>query len=649
MAKRPVARVLPDSRLPQLDRLFDYAIPAGMSVDIGFRVKVPMGRGGRLQAGYVVDIADESDYLGDLAPVDSVVSAVGVLTPELRQLATAVAARSAGGVSDVLRLAIPPRAVRVENQWLERDTPNLELPDAPPPPEDLSDQSWQHLLTPGSRSWWQSPYGLVDVAGVSIPRHHHDIARLAVSVLAGGHSAVLCVPDWRDVELLEHSLKHLVSEQFLTRFDPQHTPSERYRAYLRSLEHTPVIAYGSRHVIYAPVSQLGLVLVSQDGDDSHREPLAPYPTSRDIALLRAEQAQSAVVLSSHLPSIDTVRLLEMGYLSPIRPLRDNRPRVIPPALGRHDPNPSNPARLPSVAFHAVREALSDGPVLVQVFHAGYSAGLACVDCGVRARCDHCGGPLRQTTRGRSHSCGWCGQLAAGWQCPECRSTALRPVGQGLGRTSAELGKAFPGVAIVRSDGEHRVLRVPSKPALVVATRGAEPVADGGYRAALLLDADAMLQRPALDALEASLAAWEWALSLLTPGAMAYLTDLDGPIAQAVASGAMENLLSRELAERASLRMPPAVRVASITGPRTSVHDLVADLTARPGVDALGPFATEDGARALLRMSYRDASEVATELRAAVIRQASESGKRAARLRVVMDDTVALDNIAMGDS
>ena len=648
MAEHPVARVLPDSRLPQLDRLFDYAIPQGMDVHPGVRVKVPMGKGGRLVTGFVVEVAQTSEFSGQLAQIDTLVSPVPVLTDDIRDLAYTVAKRGAGGASDVLRLAIPPRAVRVEKQWLDRDDTPREPVIAPERPEGYSAEGWGALVEPGGKHWLQKRYGVTLAGAKACPQGHDDLARLAVSVLSQGRSVIICVPDWRDVDLLERSLQELVDSDHLARFDPEHTPSERYRQFLRTLENRPVIAYGSRHVLYAPVHELGAVIVDTDSDSSHREPLAPYPHSRDIALLRGEGAQTSVIFASHLPSLEVTRLLEMDYLQAVRPGRDERPRVIPTALGRTDQGSRAPARLPSVAFQAVKTALQHGPVLVQVFHAGYSSGLVCVECRERARCGECGGPLRFARRGAPASCAWCGHLAGAWSCPHCQHRELTPVGQGIGRTIQELGKAFPGVAVIQSDGAHRLLEVADKPALVVATRGAEPLVPGGYRAALLLDGEAMLQRPALDTQVDTLMAWEHALSLLARDAVAYLTDVDGPVAQAVASDAMEKLLAAELAERATLRMPPAVRVASLRGPQRLVEELTDTVAQQPEVDALGPVSVEGEARALIRMPYRAAGAIATELRAAVVRHASEAPRRQSRLKVVMDDVATLDELASGD-
>lgn len=95
------------------------------------------------------------------------------------------------------------------------------------------------------------------------------------------------------------------------------------------------------------------------------------------------------------------------------------------------------------------------------------------------------------------TCGWCGHLAGDWRCANCGSDELRLVTIGAGRTAEELGRAFPGVQVVLADGERHVQEVDAESRLVVATRGAEPVAAGGYRAILLLDGERMLARESL--------------------------------------------------------------------------------------------------------------------------------------------------------
>ena len=122
---RRVARVLFESPLPQLDRLFDYAIPERLADEAvpGVRVRVPLRTAGRLVDAYVVETDDDPGER-PLSEIDAVVSPVPVLTPGLYALARRVADRAAGSAADILRLAIPKRMVRAEKVWAAAPEPD---------------------------------------------------------------------------------------------------------------------------------------------------------------------------------------------------------------------------------------------------------------------------------------------------------------------------------------------------------------------------------------------------------------------------------------------------------------------------------------------------------------------------------------------
>ena len=115
MPRGAIARVMVDSPLPQLDRLFDYLIPPELAESAvpGVRVRVPLRSAGRVADGYLVEVTDSGDYSGVLSALDSVVSPVRVLAPEVWALARRAADRAAGSASDIVRLAVPTRQVRV--------------------------------------------------------------------------------------------------------------------------------------------------------------------------------------------------------------------------------------------------------------------------------------------------------------------------------------------------------------------------------------------------------------------------------------------------------------------------------------------------------------------------------------------------------
>jgi primosomal protein N' (replication factor Y) len=636
MSARRVARVQLDSPVPQLDRLFDYAIPHPLVADVtpGVRVKVPLRSAGRMMDAFVVEVVADDGSERPLSSVESVVSPMPVLPERLFTLARRVADRAAGSVSDVLRLAVPKRMVRAEKAWLAAPPP--EAPDVPRASLERADA----LL---------APYvGLLDAldggdrVAVDAPPHPSGdlprgawadlLAAAAVHTLARGRSAVLVVPDYRDQSQLMAALGELVPAEAVVRDDADQSGPARYAQYLRTLAPVPVIVVGRRSAVYAPSHETGLVAIWDDGDSLLAEPLAPGVHARDAALVRQEIEGSALVFAGHTRTTDVQRLVEVGYVRETVPKRRESPRVVLSATREGE---SRTARVPSSAFAAAREALVRGPVLVQVARPGYAPSLVCADCRRPARCAHCAGPLRAARPGAVPVCAWCGRSAHAWTCGNCGSVKLRMASSGSERTADELGRAFPNTRVIVADGTHPVAEVDATPALVIATRGAEPIARGGYRAVILLDGDRMLQNEALRIGESCLRWWSNAAALAAPGAPVHLVGVTGPVARALATWTQPAYARAELADRAPLRMPPAVRVASVEGHARSVDALLAELReAVPDLDALavlGPVDTSAAAdaptsRALVRFDYAHGRAVAEALRAGVVADALRARK-----------------------
>lgn len=651
-----VARVIVDTPLPQLDRLFDYAIPQRLREQAvpGVRVTVPLRSAGRIADGYLVEVADDASFDGELSELDSVVSAAKVLTPEVARLARRIADRSAGSANDVLRLAVPPRMVRVEKAWLAAEHPAA--------PEEVPVR--------GVRGYRSALAEAIDTAGRvavdAVPRLARTtasewvgawaitLAELAARCVASGRSAVIAVPDYRDLDQLQAALHDAVPDHVLARVDAGQSNQDRYRAFLRCLEPSPVVVIGNRSAVYAPAHRLGLVALWDDSDPLHAEPLAPYAHARDVALVRAEDEGCALAFVSHTRSIEVQRLVELGWLTAHSPEPAVTPRVVVTAAQSGEQGPS---RVPDGAWRAAKDGIAHGPVLVQVARPGYAPVLACATCRQAARCAKCQGPLGLDRAGAPPSCRWCGAIATGWECSHCGGTAVRLVTRGSARTAEELGRAFPGSRVIVSDGERRVTTIDERPALVVATRGAEPITPGGYRAVLLLDGDRMLARESLNVAEDCLRWWSNAASLAAPGAPVVLVGVAGPLAQALATWRQPAYASTQLADRRALKFPPVVRLASVTGTPKAVGDAVAALVAGTFIDVLGPTPVEtrgagrqgsghpDAVRAIVRFDYAHGAAVASALRSAVVKAAAKGrkprGDRGYRppptLRVRLDD------------
>jgi primosomal protein N' (replication factor Y) len=213
---------------------------------------------------------------------------------------------------------------------------------------------------------------------------------------------------------------------------------------------------------------------------------------------------------------------------------------------------------------------------------------------------------------------------------------MRAVVVGARRTAEELGRAFPGAAVRTSGGDRVLAEVEARPDLVVATPGAEPVVEGGYGAALLLDGWALLARADLRAGEETLRRWMTAAALVRPGGTVVVNaDAAVPAVQALVRWDPAGFAARELADRAELGFPPAVRMAALTGSAAAVADLLAAADLPADAEVIGPVPAEkDAERILLRVPRSSGAALATAVKAAA---ATRSARKAAEsVRTVLD-------------
>ncbi|WP_363326190.1 primosomal protein N' [Haloactinopolyspora sp.] len=628
-AQLPVARVVVDLGLPHLDRPFDYLVPESMADDAVVGARVSVRFAGADHNGFIIERAAESDHTGKLARLRRVVSAEPVLTPEVARLARAVADRYAGTLADVLRLAIPQRHATTER----KPSPEPLAPPAAPAPGAWAD----HV---------DGPALLASLAAGGTPRAVWNpgpaadwpdlIARMIAATLAGSRGALVVLPDGRDVARVEAALVALVGDGRHVALEADAGPARRYARWLAVRRGSVGAVVGTRAAAFAPVHRLGLVCIWDDGDDLHAEPRAPYPHAREVLLLRAHQTGAAAVVGGFARTAEAELLLSTGWARPLTPDRATVRKLAPLVRTTGDDRElardeaARSARLPSLAWRAARDGLSRGPVLVQVPRAGYLPSVACGRCRSPARCRACAGPLRLGQADEPPQCRWCGSAYPHWRCAECGYAALRAMAVGVGRTAEELGRAFAGATVLMSRGEAVRSSVGSEPALVVATPGAEPLADGGYAAAVLLDGTALLTRPSLRAGEEALRRWLRAAALVRPGpdggSIVVVAEPSAPAVQAFVRWDPAGFATRELDERAALHLPPAARVAEITGADADVDDLLAQARLPDAAEVLGPAPVDDGVRVVVRAPRASGTALAAALRAAAgVRSARRSG------------------------
>ncbi|APC34619.1 primosomal protein N' [Nocardiopsis dassonvillei] len=819
----PVARVVVDTPLPHLDRYFDYRVPADMDEAAvpGCRVKVRFNN--RQLGGFLAERVETSEFSGRLAYLEAVVSPEPVLTPEILGLARAVADRYAGTLSDVLRLAVPPRHARVEKEAAKAAeaseatgadaspdaagvsaapeaaesgaAPETAVTSADPemlepgagsgtavigaPPETAGSgansetaatattlgttesgvnpgmsgaeasseatgvsanpktpgaaPSWEIAATgadpngapsvtasgeapgtapggtpeavpPGARTGPEAPSNTADTprapatvtgpppataatqdatGAATDPGPWADypegpsflralragqparavwnalpgtgwadaVAVAAVQTLAAGRGTVVVVPDGRDVRAVDHALEQRLGEGRYVALTADLGPAERYRRWLSVLRGAVRVVVGTRAAVFAPVRDLGLVVLWDDGDDVHADPHAPYPHARTVLSMRAHRAGAGALIGGHTRTTDAQLLVESGWAHPLTADRATLRRRAPVVRAAGDDRElardeaARSARMPSVALRAAREAARTGPVLFQVPRRGYLNTLACAGCREPARCDSCRGPLAVRGSHAMPSCGWCGRVAGQWACPECGVTRMRAVVVGARRTAEELGRAFPSLTVRTSGREEVLSRVADAPSLVVATPGAEPVADNGYAAAVLLDGWALLNRMDLRASEEALRRWLNAGALVRPGGTVVVSaDASLPVVQSFVRWDPAGFAERELAERRELEFPPAVAMASVTGAPEHVRELLDQIELPEGAELLGPVPVgadravgPDGAhpteRALLRVPRAGVGALSRSLKVAASARSARRDEHLAQVRM----------------
>ncbi len=649
--ERPVAQVAVDVNLAHLDRPFDYQVPEQLADRAvpGARVRVRFA--GRLVDGFVLAREDTSEHTGRLGWLEKVVSPEPVLGPELAGLCRAVADRYAGTLADVLRLAVPPRHARVE----------AETPAERPGPE----ASEQH-------GWGAYPRGPALLEALAAHRPAHAVwqalpgedwpgrlAEAAATTAAAGRGAVLVVPDRRDLDRVQAACEAVAGADAVVALAADLGPAERYRRWLAVARGQVRIVVGTRAAAFAPVADPGLIAVWDDGDDTLAEPRAPYPHARDVAMTRAHRDGAALLVAGFARTAEAALLVASGWAHDVvadrATVRVRGPRVT--SIGEDDRQllrdpASRAARMPGVAFEAARAALGVGaPVLVQVPRRGYLPAVACARCREPARCRRCAGPMALPAGADGvPTCRWCGTPDAAYRCGACGSPQLRALAVGSARTAEELGRAFPQTVVRSSGGGAPVLdTVPGGPALVVATPGAEPIADGGYGAALLLDGAVLLARPELRAGEETLRRWFGAAALVRPasegGRVVVIAESSTAAVQALVRWDPVGHAATELASRTELSLPPAMRLAAVDGPPPAVADLLAALP--DDVEVLGPVElppgtklpgaeerTEGAERCLVRVPRTEGRTLARELHAAQAVRSARKEREA--VRVLLD-------------
>ncbi len=333
------------------------------------------------------------------------------------------------------------------------DNPASYVDRRPPPPLNEDQHRAYEAICAAAASKQFQPFLLQGVTGSGKTEVY---LRCIEAVLAEGRGALLLVP--------EIALTPQVAGQFLGRFGDRvailhsaFSDSERAAQFRKIRAGEARVVVGTRSGVFAPVKDLGLVIVDEEHDGSYKQEETPRYNGRDVAVVRARAAGAVIVLGSATPALETrynvergkYRLLELPGRIEARPMPeveivDQRTEFLETGQQR-----TFSRRL----VEMVRQRLdAREQVMLLMNRRGFSSFVACRSCGHRIECVNCAVTLTFHRRDRRLLCHYCNYAERVPQlCPQCQSEHIYFLGTGSEKVEDELGELFPAARIARMD------------------------------------------------------------------------------------------------------------------------------------------------------------------------------------------------------
>jgi primosomal protein N' (replication factor Y) len=522
------ARVLIDG---PSELVFDYAIPAGLAVLPGCRVRIPLRR--RSATGTVLALAEPEQADFALRELESLIDPEPLITPVLLRAADWIAHYYGSSLESVIRSILPEGVRSEENSAKTRrvavldavpdaaclaklekraprqhailsllaHAPELRMavadlgegnagalkslekagllrfvaeevrrdPDADAVEEIL--ESKPLALNPGQAAALDAV-----LAAVADPQKSRPI--LLLGVTGSGKTEVYLQAAQRALDLgktvlvlvPEISLTPQTVRRFKARFAGMQeqvavlhsnlSQGERFDEWHRIRKGTARIVIGARSAVFAPLPDLGLILVDEEHENTYKQENVPRYHGRDIAVLRAAFEPCAIVLGSATPSLESwqntqtekyelVRLNERadGQSMPLVRVVDMRLET-----AKHK---GGPAILSDKLRTAIEQRLEKGEQSILFLNRrGFARSLQCTACGHACQCPHCAVALTYHRTDERLVCHVCGhQSIVPRKCPECRDPGILLQGYGTQKVEEVLSKVFPKAKFARIDAD----------------------------------------------------------------------------------------------------------------------------------------------------------------------------------------------------
>ena len=432
---------------------FSYRLPEGLPTPLrGQRLEVPFGA--RTASGFALGAVapeaprPEGTLLKDVLRLVDAPGEESLFPSELFEFLIWTSEYYLHPLGEVLKAASPP-AGAVPKPRRPRELPARDLPPEATPDQLVANRQ----LTEAIQRAAFAPFLLHGVTGSGKTEVYLEAI---AQVLAQGRSAIVLVP--------EIGMTPQLLARFTARFGAEVSAlhsglarGERLRAWRRLRTGEARVAVGVRAAVFAPMQNLGLIIVDEEHDSSFKQEDRLCYHARDMAVARAKLAACAVVLGSATPSLETLSNVEAGRYHKLSLASRIDSRPLPPVeliSLRGEPPPGHagvPMLRPELAL-AVSETLERGEQTILFLNRrGHAGCLVCQSCGRVSACPNCDVSMTAHARGKRLLCHYCG-CSARWPevCPHCRGP-LTELSAGTERLEAEVRERFPKARVARLD------------------------------------------------------------------------------------------------------------------------------------------------------------------------------------------------------
>ncbi len=425
-----------------VDQAFTYRLPPDRTAAVGCRVEAPLGR--RKAVGWVVALSRDAPSVdpGSIKTILRVLDPEPLFGSRTLELAAWLAGMYLCSRGEALSAMLP--------------TARREPSDASAPFEDYPPVDEALVLSPEQEAALKAILGRKSgrtyLYGTTGSGKTEVFLQAAEATLREGRGVLYLVPEIA----LTRQVVEAVSRRFGDRCAVLHSglsPSRRLSEWRRILSGKADVVVGARSAVFAPVSNLGLVVIDEEHEGSYKSGSSPRYHARQVAMKRCSDEEARLVLGSATPSAEAWNLMSEGTLAR-RDLTRRLAGGAPPAVEVVDMRGEEGALSRRLAGELARVKSEGGQSILFLNRRGFSYFFRCRSCGAEIRCRHCSVGLTYHKDRNRLLCHYCGYSEAPPRaCPECGSLDVGWAGFGTERVEEELAAKFPGLSSARLDAD----------------------------------------------------------------------------------------------------------------------------------------------------------------------------------------------------